>query len=330
MDFIDEVTFRVLGGRGGNGCMSFRREKFVPKGGPDGGDGGNGGDVVLRVNPALSTLFDYRHQKRYKAGDGGNGKGKKMAGRNGESIVLPVPPGTLVRDAESGEMLGDMVQKEQTCIAARGGLGGRGNVHFKTSSFQTPETATPGREGESRFIRLELKLLADVGLVGAPNAGKSTLLSRISAAKPKIADYPFTTLVPNLGIVRYGQAGHFVAADIPGLIEGAHSGRGLGDRFLKHIERTRALVFLIDAMSEDLRLAYQMLFNELKRFDPTLVEKPRVIGLSKIDLIPREEREGLPKRIDKRTCHLFSGVTGEGIPELVDAVGKLLSGGAND
>jgi GTPase len=330
MDFIDEVTFKVLGGRGGNGCMSFRREKFVPKGGPDGGDGGNGGNVVLRVNPELSTLFDYRHQKRYKAGDGGNGKGKKMAGRNGESIVLPVPPGTLVKDAESGEMLGDLVRKDQTLPIAQGGRGGRGNVHFKTSSFQTPETATPGRDGEIRFIRLELKLLADVGLVGAPNAGKSTLLSRISAARPKIADYPFTTLIPNLGIVRYGQAGHFVAADIPGLIEGAHSGRGLGDRFLKHIERTRVLVFLIDGLSVDPKQAYRMLIEEMKQFDPSLLDKPHVIGLSKIDLIPAGERKSLPKRIDRRACHPFSGVTGEGVAQLVDAVGKLLAGGAHD
>jgi GTPase len=329
MDFIDEVTFKVLGGRGGNGCMSFRREKFVPKGGPDGGDGGNGGDVVLRVNHNLSTLFDYRHQKRYKAGDGGNGKGKKMSGRNGESVVLPVPPGTLVKDAESGEMLGDLIQEDQMFLAAHGGRGGRGNVHFKTSSFQTPETATPGREGEVRFIRLELKLLADVGLVGAPNAGKSTLLSRISAARPKIANYPFTTLVPNLGIVRYGRSGHFVAADIPGLIEGAHSGRGLGDRFLRHIERTRVLVFLIDALSEDPKQAYRMLIDEMKQFDPELLEKPRVIGLSKIDLIPEGERRSLPKRIDRRACYPFSGVTGEGISPLVDAVGGLLAGGVH-
>jgi len=329
MDFIDEVTFRVQGGKGGNGCMSFRREKFVPKGGPDGGDGGNGGDVILRVDLGLATLFDYRHQKRYRAGSGGNGKGKKMAGRNGQSIILPVPPGTMVKDGDTDEVLADMTRKDQTCTVAKGGSGGKGNVHFKTSSFQTPENATPGREGESRFIRLELKLLADVGLVGAPNAGKSTLLSRISAAKPKIADYPFTTLVPNLGIVRYGQAGQFVAADIPGLIEGAHSGRGLGDRFLKHIERTRVLLFLIDALSEDPKQAYRMLFDEMTQFDPALVEKPCVIGLSKIDLIPKTERKSLPKRIDKRICIPFSGVTGEGTPELIDAVGKLLSGGVN-
>jgi GTP-binding protein len=285
---------------------------------------------VLRVDHNLSTLFDYRHQKRYKAGDGGKGKGKKMTGRNGESVVLPVPPGTLVKDAESGEMLGDLVRNEQTLPIAHGGRGGKGNVHFKTSSFQTPETATPGREGETRFIRLELKLLADVGLVGAPNAGKSTLLSRISAARPKIADYPFTTLVPNLGIVRYGHSGHFVAADIPGLIEGAHSGRGLGDRFLKHIERTRVLVFLVDSLTEDPKQAYRMLIDEMKRFDPALLEKPRVIGLSKIDLIPKGERKSLPKSIDRRACYPFSGVTGEGVSPLVDAVGGLLAGGVHE
>jgi GTP-binding protein len=330
MDFIDEVTFWVHGGRGGNGCMSFRREKFVPKGGPDGGDGGKGGDVILRVNPAISTLFDYRHRNRYKAGNGGHGKGKKMAGRDGRTIELPVPPGTLVYDGETGEILFDLTYKNQAVVVAKGGHGGRGNVHFKTSSFQAPETAEPGQPGESRFIRLELKLLADIGLVGEPNVGKSTLLSRISAAKPKIADYPFTTLAPNLGIVRYGENRHFVAADIPGLIEGAHRGKGLGDQFLRHVERTRVLVFLIDAQSENHTRTYRMLFDELMQFDPSLVDKPRVVGLSKIDLVPQEERKKLTRKIDGQICHPFSGVTGEGVPELIDQVGRILFGGADD
>jgi GTP-binding protein len=329
MDFIDEVTFWVHGGRGGNGCMSFRREKYVPKGGPDGGDGGHGGDVVLRVNPAYSTLFDYRHQKHYRAGNGSHGKGKRMAGRDGQRIELPVPPGTLVKDAIAGEVLADLTEKNQAFTVVKGGHGGRGNVHFKTSSFQTPETAETGQEGERRFLRLELKLLADVGLVGLPNAGKSTLLSRISAAKPKIADYPFTTLVPNLGIVRGSGNRHFVAADIPGLIEGAHLGRGLGDRFLRHIERTRVLVFLIEAVSEHPVRDYRLLAGELEQYDPTLAEKPCVIGLSKIDLVTPDARRKLPKRIGGHRCHPFSGVTGEGIPGLVETVADLLFGGGH-
>ena len=309
--------------------MSFRREKFVPKGGPDGGDGGHGGDVILRVNPSLSTLFDYRHRKRYKAGNGSHGKGKRMAGRDGQPVELPVPPGTLVKDGETGEILIDLTNEAQTFTAAKGGRGGRGNIHFKTSSFQAPEKAEQGQQGESQFIRLELKLLADVGLVGAPNAGKSTLLSRISAAKPKIADYPFTTLTPHLGIVRYGEHKHFVAADIPGLIEGAHSGKGLGDQFLRHIERTRLLVFLVDALSEDHAQAYRMLYDELKLHDPSLVDKPRLIGLSKIDLVPKQERRKLPNQIDGHAAHPFSGVTGEGIQELIDAAGKVLFGASD-
>jgi GTPase len=329
MDFIDEVTFWVHGGRGGNGCMSFRREKYVPKGGPDGGDGGDGGSVLLKVNSALTTLFDYRHQKHYRAGAGGNGKGKKMTGRGGKCIELPVPPGTLIKDADTGEFLADLTQNGQLFEAARGGHGGRGNVHFKTSSFQTPESSEPGAEGEGRQLRLELKLLADVGLVGLPNSGKSTLLSRISAAKPKIANYPFTTLVPNLGIVGCSGRRHFVAADIPGLIEGAHLGRGLGDRFLRHIERTRVLVFLVEATSDDPAGVVRLLSEELGQFDPELGAKPRLVGLSKIDLVPPKERKALPKRIGRIVCHPFSGVTGEGIPKLVEAVADLLFGGGH-
>ncbi|MBN2201309.1 GTPase ObgE [bacterium] len=326
MDFIDEVTFWAHGGNGGHGCMSFRREKFVPKGGPDGGDGGHGGDVILRVDPAYTTLFDYRHKKHYRAKGGGNGKGKKMSGRNGETIELPVPPGTLVKDGETGELIVDLTRKGQTAVVAKGGRGGKGNVHFKTSSIQAPEKSTAGTEGERRFIRLELKLLADVGLVGLPNAGKSTLLSRISAARPKIADYPFTTLVPNLGIVKGPGGRTFVAADIPGLIEGAHAGKGLGDRFLRHIERTAVLLFLVDAASDDPGGDYRLLLRELKEFDPAVADKPRLVALSKIDLIPPGDRKTLPKKIGGQGVLRFSCVTGEGLSELVEAAAGLLSG----
>jgi GTP-binding protein len=327
MDFIDEVTFWVHAGRGGNGCASFRCEKYVPKGGPDGGDGGRGGDVVLTVHPEMSTLFDYRHRKMYRAGDGGHGKGKKMTGRDGAAVDLPVPPGTIVKDAGTGEVLADLTDRGQSFTAARGGGGGRGNTHFATPSFQAPDTAEPGRPGESRPLRLELRLLADVGFVGLPNAGKSTLLARISAAKPKIADYPFTTLAPNLGIVRYAERRHFVAADIPGLIAGAHLGRGLGDRFLRHIERTRVLVVLVESVSEDPARDYALLLDELAAFDPALLDKPRVAALSKADLVPPEARAGLPASLGGLAALPFSAHTGEGLGSLLDAVAGLLYGG---
>jgi GTPase len=326
MDFIDEVTFWAHGGNGGNGCMSFRREKFVPKGGPDGGDGGYGGDVILRVDPAYSTLFDYRHKKHYRAGSGGHGKGKKMAGRDGVPVVLPVPPGTLVKDGQTGDMIADLTQAGQSIVAAKGGRGGKGNVHFKTSSIQAPEKSTTGTEGERVFIRLELKLLADLGLVGLPNAGKSTLLSRISAARPKIANYPFTTLVPNLGIVRCPGNRQFVAADIPGLIAGAHQGRGLGDRFLRHIERTAVLLFLVDAASEDPVRDFKLLLDELEQFEPGLLKKPRLVALSKIDLISPAAARKLPRKIGGVPVLRFSGVTGDGIPGLIEAAAGLLFG----
>jgi len=324
MDFIDEVTFWVHGGKGGNGCISFRREKYVPKGGPDGGDGGRGGSVILKADPSLTTLFDYRLRKHYRAQNGAHGKGKNMHGKDGEDIVLPVPVGTLVYDAESGALLADLVQPGQSIVVAKGGKGGRGNVHFKTSTFQSPEKAESGEPGETRHVRLELKLLADVGLVGMPNAGKSTLLSRISSARPKIADYPFTTLSPHLGIVYLDGYRSFVAADIPGLIEGAHAGKGLGDRFLRHIERTRVLVFLIEAHLPNPEHTFEILWNELEQFNPELVKKPWIVGLSKIDLVPEEERASLPQHIKTGMCIPFSSVTGEGILELVETMAKYL------
>ena len=330
MDFIDEVSFHVQGGHGGDGCISFRREKYVPKGGPDGGDGGDGGDVILLVNPNLSTLTDHRHRKRYQAGNGEKGKGKCKHGRNGKSVVIQVPPGTVVTDTETNSNLGDMTKPEQELIIARGGKGGRGNSWFATATCQTPDFAKPGTKGEERHIKLELKLLADIGLVGLPNAGKSTLLSRISSARPKVADYPFTTLVPNLGIVTYDSFKTFVVADIPGLIEGAHKGKGLGDRFLRHIERTRVLILLVEALSSDIQFSYTTLIEELKQFDHALSEKPRILALSKIDLMSKEEREKLPKNIEGHHCYPFSTVTGEGVQRLLDAAIVLLTGAKNE
>jgi GTP-binding protein len=326
MDFIDEVEFWVEGGKGGNGSVSFRREKFVPKGGPDGGDGGDGGSVVLRTDPGVNTLYDLRHRKRFRAGRGMHGKGKKMTGRNGEDVVLAVPVGTLVKESESGAVLADLNGRNETLVAARGGRGGRGNSHFATSTRQAPDFAEDGKDGESHLLGLELKLLADVGLVGFPNSGKSTLLSRISAARPKIADYPFTTLVPNLGIASAGEGRNFTVADIPGLIAGAHLGRGLGDRFLRHIERTRVLVFLIEASGTEPENTYAVLLDELKRFDPSLIEKPRILVFSKSDLLSEEERQGLPPRVGGQEAVVLSSVSGENVQRLLGLAAEKLAG----
>ena len=322
MDFIDEVTFSVIGGRGGDGCVSFRREKYVPKGGPDGGDGGNGGSIILRVNPNMNTLMDLRRKKKYRAENGVNGSGSNCHGRRGKSLIIPVPKGTLVYDDTENELIADLVESDESMIAAAGGRGGKGNARFATATLQTPDYATHGKPGGERTLRLELKLLADVGLVGFPNAGKSTLLSRVSAARPKIADYPFTTLVPNLGIVQSGDYQSFVMADIPGLIEGAHQGKGLGDRFLRHIERTRVLLFLIDSTSESPEDVYQALCNELEAFNPDLINKPRLIGFSKSD-IWADASDPLPREIDHIPCLQFSSVSGQGIGELVHRLFKM-------
>jgi GTP-binding protein len=320
MDFIDEVTFWVRGGRGGDGCVSFRREKFVPKGGPDGGNGGDGGHVILQVNSNLSTLADLRHRKHYRAGHGKNGKGKCMYGKKGKSIVIAVPKGTLVFDKGKGVCVADLVQSKQEIIVAKGGKGGRGNVKFASATHQTPDCAEKGQVGEEREIQLELKLLADIGLVGFPNAGKSTLLSKISAAKPKIADYPFTTLVPNLGIVYYNTYHSFVVADIPGLIEGAHAGKGLGDQFLRHIERTRLLVFLIEITVENPLTVYKALLHELKLFNDSLLDKPRLIAFTKVDLIDDQNKSETSKSLKDKICIPISAITGEGIDLLLKQI----------
>jgi GTP-binding protein len=322
--FIDEAVIEVEAGRGGNGCISFRREKHVPRGGPDGGDGGDGGSVLLTADTHLSTLLDFHYKRRYKAGSGGHGSGSNRRGRNGKSMTLRVPVGTLVYDADTGALLADLAYPGMQFVAARGGKGGRGNAHFATPTRQTPRFAEKGLPGERRTLRLELKLLADVGIVGMPNAGKSTLISRISAAKPKIADYPFTTLVPNLGVVQY-QDQSFVVADIPGLIEGAHAGVGLGHQFLRHVERARLLLYLIDvspfAIVPPLE-AFEMLRRELELYNSDLAQKPALVALNKIDALVPDERvalDAVSRAIKAQGYEVFpiSAYTGAGVEPLL-------------
>jgi GTP-binding protein len=330
MQFIDEVKINVKAGDGGRGCLSFRREKFIPLGGPDGGDGGDGGSVIFHVDEGLGTLLDLRYKVHCKAERGGHGMGKNRHGKNGEDLEIRVPPGVLVYDWESGELLADLKERGQRFVAAQGGRGGRGNARFATSTNRAPRHVQPGLPGEERWLRLELKLLADVGLVGMPNAGKSTLISAVSAARPKIADYPFTTLVPNLGVVRYGSFQSYVVADIPGLIEGASEGHGLGIRFLRHIERTDLFLHLVD-LSDLQPVAALEQFDainlELEKFNPRLLEKPQLVVLTKTDIT--EVREGIPevRRIFEQRGYrtlVVSAVTGEGVPELVTTVGREL------
>ncbi len=321
--FIDQVTITVQAGNGGDGCCSFRREKYVPLGGPDGGDGGRGGDVVLETDPNLSTLIDLRYQKIYKAEHGKPGRGQQMTGKSGQSRVIRLPPGTLVKDKDSGELLVDLNQAHQQFVIAEGGDGGRGNFRFKSSIQRAPKKLETGWPGTSKTLFLELKLLADVGIIGFPNAGKSTLISKISNARPKIADYPFTTLVPNLGVVRLEEGESFVAADIPGLIEGAHAGKGLGHQFLKHIERTRLLLHLIDFSDPDgeaILSRYHKLQDELKRFSPVLSQKPQILVATKAD-DPQSQKniDALQASMTELNPAFFliSSLTGEGIQPLL-------------
>jgi GTPase len=297
MKFVDYVTITVRSGKGGAGAVAFRREKYEPKGGPSGGDGGDGGSVILKADPQLYTLLDLRYNRHHFAENGKPGSGANKKGSDGSDIVLRVPVGTVAKLTGSEEILGELLNPGERVVLAQGGRGGKGNSFFKTSTMQTPRFAQPGEPGEEKDITLELKLLADVGLVGFPNAGKSTLISTLSAARPKIADYPFTTLEPALGVVSVGEYQSFVMADLPGIIEGAHEGKGLGIRFLKHIERNAVLLFVIPVTSEDPAGEYQTLLGELEAFSPELLEKPRLIALSKIDLLPEEERQTLPKRL---------------------------------
>ena len=283
--FIDRAVVRVEAGTGGSGCMSFRREHRVPMGGPDGGDGGRGGDVIVRGDSNLATLLDYTYRDRWEAERGDHGKGANKTGHSGADVILPVPPGTVIRDAETKELVGEILESGDEIIVAKGGRGGKGNAFFQTSTHQAPREWQPGEEGEARTLELELKLIADVGLVGQPNAGKSTLLSVISAARPKIADYPFTTLAPNLGVVQLSDSRTFVVADIPGIIEGAHEGKGLGLQFLRHIERTRVLAFLIPIDAMDWQEEYDALRREVSSYSTELATKPHCVVFTKLDLL---------------------------------------------
>jgi GTPase len=329
--FIDEAKIFVKAGDGGRGCVSFRREKFVPKGGPDGGDGGKGGDVVLRADSHLSTLLDFRYKRRYSAERGEHGRGSDQKGRDGSDSVIRVPLGTVVRLADSGALVGDLVTHDQRVIAAHGGRGGRGNARFKSPTNQAPRHAEPGEPGEARWLAMELKLLADVGLMGLPNAGKSTLLARVSAARPKIAPYPFTTLVPQLGIVRLRDEQSCVVADIPGLIEGAHEGKGLGHQFLRHIERTRLLLHLVDLAApgdDDPLMSFAAVNRELLAYEPLLAEKPQLVVATKIDIpAAKQVWERFQPAIAALGFRVLavSAVTGEGIGTLLDEIARELN-----
>ena len=324
-NFVDYVKIFCRSGKGGRGSAHFRREKYVPKGGPDGGDGGDGGSVILRGNRNYWTLLHLRYQRHIFAGHGEGGSGGQSFGKKGETKVIEVPCGTVAYDAHTGEYLCDITEDGEEVVLLKGGRGGLGNVHFKSSTNQAPRYAQPGEPFEERWIILELKLLADVGLVGFPNAGKSTLLSVVSAAKPKIADYPFTTLVPNLGIVSYRDGKSFVMADIPGIIEGASEGRGLGLRFLRHIERNSILLFIIPADSDDIKNEYNILLNELKEYNPELLDKSHLLAISKSDMLDEELTDAITKELPNVPYVFFSSITGEGVQLLKDMVWKELN-----
>lgn len=330
MKFIDEVKIHVKAGDGGRGCLSFLREKFVPLGGPDGGDGGRGGDVLIEVDTAITTLLDLRYKHHLKAKNGFPGLGKNKHGKGGDDLTIKVPPGTLVYDDETGELLADMTESGQGFLLLKGGQGGRGNARFLTSTNRAPRHTQPGVPGEERTLRLQLKLLADVGLVGLPNAGKSTLISCVSAARPKIADYPFTTLIPNLGVVRHGDFRSFVMADIPGLIEGASDGQGLGSRFLRHIERTDLFLHLVDLSSlqeGDPIENFDKINQELKRYNQELAERPMFVVFTKQDITEvREQTDEIRPLFEARGFRTFaiSAVARSGLPELVNAVANEL------
>lgn len=326
MKFIDEAQIEVFAGNGGNGCMSFRREKFIPFGGPDGGDGGHGGHVSVEADSNLNTLIDFRYQRLYRGKNGEHGRGADQFGAAGDDMLLRVPVGTLIRDAESGEVVADLTESGQRVVLAQGGAGGLGNLRFKSSTNRAPRQSTPGQPGEQHKLHLELKVLADVGMLGMPNAGKSTFIAAVSNARPKIADYPFTTLHPQLGVVRVGEGQSFVVADIPGLIEGAAEGAGLGHQFLRHLQRTRLLLHLVDVAPFDpdadpVRDARSVV-AELKKYDPDLAAKPRWLVLNKIDMVPLDERKSRVSDIVKRLRHkgpvyVVSALAREGLEPLL-------------
>jgi GTPase len=338
MKFVDEATIRVHAGNGGNGCVSFRREKFIPFGGPDGGDGGDGGSVWLVADEGLNTLVDFRHQRVYRAKRGQNGMGRQMSGKGGEDLVIRVPVGTVVINVDTDEEIGDLAEHGARLLVAQGGHGGKGNIHFKSSVNRAPRKATPGTAGEERELRLELKVLADVGLLGFPNAGKSTLIRAVSAATPKVADYPFTTLQPHLGVVRIEADKSFVIADIPGLIEGAAEGAGLGIQFLKHLSRTRLLLHVVDMApfdGSDPAEQVRAIEAELKRFDPKLLKRPRWLVLNKADLVPVEEREKIARAIVrrlrwKRPWYVVSAIAREGTRALCLDIQRFFDEGARE
>lgn len=328
-NFVDYVKMHLTSGKGGQGSAHLRREKYIPKGGPDGGDGGRGGHVILRANPNLWTLYHLKFKRHYKAGHGGAGSKQTSTGADGEDVIIEVPLGTVVRDSENQNILLEITEKEQEFIIAAGGKGGLGNDHFKSSTNQTPRYAQPGLDGVEVNITLELKVLADVGLVGFPNAGKSTLLSVVTAAKPKIANYEFTTLKPNLGIVEYRDHQTFVMADIPGIIEGAAEGKGLGHYFLRHIERNSTLLFLIPADADDIKKQYDVLLDELRRYNPEMLDKDRLIAISKCDMLDDELQAEMKQELDRDFKEIpyifFSAVAQKGLMELKDRLWEMLN-----
>ncbi|MEZ0538456.1 GTPase ObgE [Fibrella arboris] len=325
-NFIDYVKINCRSGHGGAGSMHFRREKHVPKGGPDGGDGGRGGHIILKANAQLWTLLHLKYQKHIKASSGNGGEGGRRTGAEGEDVYIEVPLGTIARHAETNEVMAELTEDGQEIILLPGGRGGLGNTHFKSATQQTPQHAQPGEPGKEEWVILELKLLADVGLVGFPNAGKSTLLSVLSAARPEIADYPFTTLVPNLGVVAYRDYKSFVIADIPGIIEGASQGKGLGLRFLRHIERNSVLLFMIPANSDDIAAEYQILANELIAFNPELADKTRLLAITKIDLVDNDALNQIRSNLPENIPYVFiSSVQQYGLTELKDVLWKTLT-----
>ena len=328
-NFVDYVNINVKSGSGGKGSTHLRREKYIPKGGPDGGDGGRGGHVIIRANPQLWTLFTFKFKKHFKAGDGGDGSGSRKSGSQGKDVIVEVPYGSIIKDSISNEVIEEINKDNTEVIILEGGLGGRGNFHFKSSTNQTPRYSQKGISGKEMNLALELKVLADVGLVGFPNVGKSTLLKTITSAKPKIGNYEFTTLKPNLGIVQYRDYRSFVMADIPGIIEGASEGRGLGHHFLRHIERNSVLLFLLSAESEDLVKQYKVLLNELKKYNPELLDKQRIIAVSKSDLIDDKAKLKIQKDISKKIKDIpfefISSVSNVGLVEIKDLLWKVLN-----
>ena len=328
MKFFDEARITVQSGDGGRGCLSFRREKYVPRGGPDGGDGGKGGDVILRSTSRRRTLYPFQLKRQFKAKNGAHGQGKQKTGRNGQDLIIEIPPGTLVKDANSNEILKDFTTAGESYIVVRGGRGGLGNARFKTSTNRAPRHAQPGEAGQFRELKLELKLLADVGIIGLPNAGKSTLISKISSATPKVGDYPFTTLTPTLGVVETEWGEHFVVADIPGLIEGAHQGAGLGTQFLRHIERTRILIHMVDAATIDPDHpldAYETVNKELKSFNAQLIQKPQIVVLNKMDLAgTADAADAFTEAFHHEPVILISAVKKKGLKQLISRILELL------